>query len=313
MNEKTESKRGQLRKLADKVWQYKLLYLMLLPAAVYYLVFRYYPMYGVTLAFKDYDFAGGISGSPWADPPFKHFMLFFQSPYFKTLIANTFLISLYKLIAGIFPPIILAILLTECHNKWFKNFVQSVGFIPYFLSWVVIYGIMMALLSQTNGLFNRWLLEATGSSTAFFTSTEWFRSLLVGSEVWRNTGFNTIIYIAAINSIDPALFEAARVDGASRLQAIWSITIPGMMPVMVMLLILRLGTILDSSFEQIYVMYNIEVYPVADIIDTWVYRTGIQQLNFSLASAVGLFKSVIACALVLFTNQVSKRFGRGIW
>jgi putative aldouronate transport system permease protein len=295
------------------LWNFRLLYLMLLPAFVYYLIFRYYPMYGVTLAFKDYDFAGGISGSPWADPLLKHFMLFFKSPYFRILINNTFLISFYKLAAGIFPPIILAILLNECGRRWFKSFVQSVSFIPYFLSWVVIYGIMTALLSQTNGLFNRWIAELSGNTIAFFTSEKWFRSLLVISEVWRNTGFNTIIYIAAINAIDLTLFEAARIDGASRLRIIVTIILPGIMPVMVMLLILRLGTILDSSFEQIFVMYNIQVYPVADIIDTWVYRTGIQQLNFSLASAVGFFKSIIACALVLFTNGVAKRFGKGIW
>jgi putative aldouronate transport system permease protein len=289
------------------------MYLMLLPAVVYYLVFRYFPMYGVSLAFKDYDFAGGIIGSPLARPFFKHFMMFFKSPYFTTLITNTFLISFYKLVAGIFPPIVLAILLAECKGKRFKGFVQSVSFIPYFLSWVVVYGIMIALLSQTSGILNRWIYELSGGTIPFFTSTKWFRSLLVISEIWRSTGFNAIIYIAAINTIDLTLFEAAKIDGASRLTVIRCITLPGIIPVAVMLFILRLGTILDSSFEQIYVMYNIQVYPVADIIDTWVFRTGLQQLNFSLATAVGLFKSLIACILVLATNFLARRFDKGIW
>ena len=173
---------------------------------------------------------------------------------------------------------------------------------------------MMALLSQNNGLINRWLVELTGSSVPFLTSTKWFRSLLVISSIWRTTGFSTIIYIAAINNIDPALYEAARTDGASRMQCIWHITLPGIMSVITMMLTIRVGTVLDSSFEQVYVMSNVEVRSVGEIIDTWVYRTGLQQLNFSLASAVGLFKGVISCTLVLLSNYTSKKVtGEGIW
>jgi putative aldouronate transport system permease protein len=301
------------RKFAAGIWRNKLLYVMLLPAFVYYVIFRYFPMYGVTLAFKDYDFVGGILHSPWADPLLKHFTLFFKSPYFSLLMSNTLLISFYKLVAGILPPIILAILITECSLKKFRIFIQSLTFIPHFLSWVIMYGIMIALLSQTNGLINRWLTEATGRSIGFFTSTRWFRPLLVISEIWKNSGFSAIIYIAAINGIDTSLYEAARIDGASRMQIIFKIVLPSILPVMVMLLILRLGSILNAGFEQIFIMYNIQVYSVADIIDTWVYRTGLLQLNFSLASAVGLFKSVIACILVISTNMISRRFGKGIW
>ena len=294
--------------------RYRVLYLMLLPGVIYYVIFRFMPMYGVTLAFKDYDFTGGIIGSPWATPAFKHFKLFMDSPYFGTLMKNTFSISFYMLIFSIFPPIILAILLTECRGQRYRRFVQSVSFFPYFLSWVIIYGIMMALLSQNNGLINRWLVELTGSSVPFLTSTKWFRSLLVISSIWRTTGFSTIIYIAAINNIDPALYEAARTDGASRMQCIWNITLPGIMSVITMMLTIRVGTVLDSSFEQVYVMSNVEVRSVGEIIDTWVYRTGLQQLNFSLASAVGLFKGVISCTLVLLSNYTSKKVtGEGIW
>jgi putative aldouronate transport system permease protein len=296
-----------------RVWRFRQMYLMLIPAVIYYIVFKYYPMYGVTLGFKDYDFAGGILGSPWTKPLLKHFNLFFRSPYFGVLMSNTLIISLYKLIAGIVPPVLLAILITECTRKSLREFVQSVTFIPHFLSWIIIYGIMISLLSQTTGLFNRWLTELTGKSVAFFTSTKWFRSLLVISEIWKSSGFSAIIYIAAINGIDLSLFEAARIDGASRIQVIRRITLPSIVPVMVMLLILKLGHVLDAGFEQIFVMYNIQVYEVADIIDTWVYRTGLQQLNFSLASAVGLFKSAIACVLVISTNLIAKRFDKGIW
>ena len=297
-----------------KLLRYKALYLMLLPGLAYYIIYRYLPMYGVTLAFKDYNFQDGILGSPWATPLFKHFELFIKSPYFGTLIKNTFIISIYKVIAGVFPPIILAILLTECRGRKFRTFVQSVSFFPYFLSWVIIFGIMMALFSQTNGLINRWLVEATGESVPFLTSTKWFRSLLVSSDVWHNTGFNAVIYVAAINDISLDLYEAAKIDGANRLKSIWYITLPGIAHVVAMLLTIRIGVILDSSFEQIFVMYNITVYPVADIIDTWVYRTGIQQLNFSLASAAGLFKALISTTLILMTNKVSKKLtGGGIW
>jgi putative aldouronate transport system permease protein len=280
---------------------------MLLPGLLYYVVFRYLPMYGVTLAFKDYDFAGGVLGSPWAAPLYRHFEMFVSSPYFPVLMGNTFVISAYKLAAGIFPPIILAIMLTECRRKRYRQLVQSISFFPYFLSWVIVYGIMMALLSQSSGLLNRWIVMLTGKPVPFLTSPQYFRSLLVISSVWRLTGFDTVVYVAAINNIDPALYEAARIDGASRLQAIRRITLPGIASVIAMLLTIRIGTILDASFEQIFVMYNIEVYSVADIIDTWVYRTGLQQLNFSLASAVGLFKAVISCSLVLIANGVARK------
>jgi putative aldouronate transport system permease protein len=313
LNKNIRYKDKKNRDSMARIWRFRQMYIMLIPALIYYVIFKYYPMYGVTLAFKDYDFIGGIIHSPWAKPLLKHFNLFFKSPYFNVLMSNTLLISLYKLAAGIIPPVLLAVLITECRKKTLREFVQSVTFIPHFLSWIIMYGIMIALLSQTTGLFNRWLTELTGKSIAFFTSTKWFRALLVVSEIWKSSGFSAIIYIAAINGIDLSLFEAARIDGASRIQIIRRITLPSIMPVMVMLLILKLGHVLDAGFEQIFIMYNIQVYAVADIIDTWVYRTGLQQLNFSLASAVGLFKSLIACILVVSTNLFAKRFDKGIW
>ncbi|WP_409347264.1 ABC transporter permease [Paenibacillus sp. MBLB4367] len=286
---------------------------MLLPGVAYYVIFRYIPMYGAVIAFKDYSIVDGILRSPWADPWNKHFLTFFNSPYFSQLLTNTFLISLYKLIFGVVPPIIMALLLNECRIRWFKSLVQTLTYMPHFLSWVIIYGIMLALLSQNSGLVNHWIKDLGGQTIPFLTSTTYFRSLLVGSEIWQNLGWGAIIYLAAMAGIDPTLYEAARVDGASRLRMIWHITLPGIRSVIVLLLILRLGHILDAGFEQIYILYNIQVYPVADIIDTWVFRTGIQQLNFSVASAVGLFKAVIGFVLVIAANRIAKRMGESIW
>ncbi|MBB6635470.1 ABC transporter permease [Cohnella thailandensis] len=286
---------------------------MLLPGALYFIVFRYFPMYGVVIAFKDYSFNDGILGSYWADPWNKHFLTFIHSPYFGQLLTNTLLISVYKLLFGMLPPILMALLLNECRIRWFKSLVQTLTYMPHFLSWVIIYGIVLALLSQNSGLVNHWIEEAGGQSIPFLTSTTYFRSLLVSSEIWQNLGWGAIIYLAAMAGIDPTLYEAARVDGASRLRMIWHITLPGIRSVIVMLLILRLGHMLDAGFEQIYIMYNIQVYPVADILDTWVFRTGLQQLNFSLASAVGLFKAAIGLVLVLVSNRIAKRWGEGIW
>ncbi|TBL70579.1 ABC transporter permease [Paenibacillus thalictri] len=290
-----------------------MLYFMLLPGVVYYIVYRYVPMYGTIIAFKDFQITEGIVSSPWASPWYKHFQTFYTSPYFSQLLVNTMLISLYKLIFGIFPPIALAVLLNECRLAWYNRLIQTLTYMPYFLSWVIIYGMAVAFFSESSGIVNKWLKEAGFDSIPFLTSTSWFRSVLVGSDMWQQTGYGAIIYLAAMAGIDPTLYEAARVDGASRLRMIWHITLPGVRTVMVLLLILRLGHFLDAGFEQIYVMYNVQVYQVADILDTWVFRTGLQQLNFSLAAAVGLFKGFIGIALVLSANRLARRWGGSIW
>ncbi|WP_411955788.1 ABC transporter permease [Cytobacillus oceanisediminis] len=286
---------------------------MLLPGLLWYLIYKYLPMYGVLIAFKDYSFTDGIIGSDWANPWYKYFQQFVESPYFTQLMANTFLISFYKLFFGMIPAIALAILLNECRISWFKSLIQTLSYMPHFLSWVIIYGICIALLSESTGLFNRWLIEVGGNAIPFMTSTDWFRTILVGSEVWQNLGWGAIIYLAAIAGINPSLYEAAKVDGASRIRMIWHITLPGIRNVIIMLFILKLGHMLDAGFEQIYIMYNIQVYPVADIIDTWVFRTGLEQMNFSLAAAVGLFKSAIGLVLVIGANRIARRWGEGIW
>ncbi len=305
--------RTRVRGAWARAWKFRSLYLMLVPGMIWYLIYRYLPMYGVIIAFKDYNPFDGILGSPWADPWYRHFQAFFDSPYFSQLLTNTLLISLYKLVLGMIPPLVLALLLNECRVSWFRRWVQTLSYMPHFLSWVIIYGILIALLSQNSGLFNRWIVEAGGDPVPFLTSPERFRSVLVLSDIWQNLGWGAIIYLAAISGIDPTLYEAARVDGAGRLRLIWHISLPGVRNVFILLLILRIGHILDAGFEQIYILYNPQVYRVADILDTWVFRTGLEQQNFSLAAAVGLFKSLLGMVLVVGSNRLARRWGGGIW
>lgn len=301
--------RNQLGRMA----RYRGLYFMLVPVLVWYALFEYAPMYGVTIAFKDYSFFDGILGSPWADPWHKHFSYFFNSPYFEQLLTNTLLISLYKLVFGMLPPLLLAIALSECRIKWLSRVAQTLSYMPYFLSWVIIYGIALIFFSESSGVVNRLIEQGGGNAIDFLTSPEWFRSMLVGTDIWKDAGWGAIIYLAAIAGINPTLYEAAEMDGANRIERIWHITLPGIRDVFLLLLILRLGSILNAGFEQVYVFYNVQVYSVGDIIDTWVYRTGLEQLNFSVAAAVGLFKSAIGFVLVLVTNAFARRWGGGIW
>ncbi|WP_397386616.1 ABC transporter permease [Paenibacillus roseipurpureus] len=301
------------KKLLAAFFQHRIHYAMLLPGMLYFLVYKYLPMYGAVIAFKDFSINDGILGSSWANPWYKHFKYFYDSPYFAQVMTNTLLISIYKLFWLMPTSILLAILLSEIRWKPFRNIVQSILYMPHFISWVIILGISLALFSEADGLINTMLKDWGLHSFPFLTSNEWIRSLLVGSDLWQNMGWGAIVYLAAIAGIDPTLYEAARVDGAGRLRMIWHITLPGIRNVIVLMLILRMGTILDAGFEQIYVMYNIQVYEKADIIDTWVFRTGLEQFNFSLGAAVGLYKSIIALTLVVTANAIAKRWGESIW
>lgn len=291
-------------------WQY---YLMLFPCIIYYIIFKYSPMYGVIIAFKDFNITKGIMKSPWADPLFKHFEYFFSSPYASQIIGNTLEISFYKILFGLFPPIILAILISECRSKWFQKFVQTASYLPHFLSWVIIYGIMIAFFSQSTGLINRWLTEWGDSSYPFLTNPDHFQAMIVGSDIWKSMGWGAIIYLAAIAGIDTTLYEAARIDGCGRLKRIWYITLPMLRSVFILQLILRVGSILDAGFDQIYIIATPQVLNVAEIIDTWVFKEGIQRMNYSLASAVGLLKSIIGLVLVFGTNKLARKWDEGLW
>lgn len=306
-------KKEKLYKKGRRLSRYWALYFMLLPGIIWYIVFKYAPMYGILISFKDYSINKGILGSPWATPLLKHFQYFFNGPYAKQIISNTLLISGYKIVFGMVPPLILAILINECRTKWFGRIVQTLSYLPHFLSWVIIYGILIAFFSESTGLFSRWLKEMGSMPIPLLTSPRYFRGVLVGSDVWQNMGWGAIIYLSAISSIDPALYEAAQIDGCGRIGRILHITLPHLTGVFVMLLILKLGTILDAGFDQIYILASPQVISVSEILDTWVFKEGLQKMNYSLASAVGLFKSAIGFTLVMLSNKIAKRGGYGIW
>jgi len=293
------------RRLALTLWRHRWLYLLLVPPLIYYLVFRYIPIYNAQIAFKDFFALKGVEGSPWVG--FQHFETFFKSFYFNELIFNTIIFSSAKLVLGLPIAIILAIAIHESRFLFFRSLVQTMTYLPHFLSWVIMLGLLLALLSPSSGMINDAIKAVGGNPIPFLTSPAWFRQVVVGSDIWKDTGWSTILYLAALLGINPDLYEAAEVDGASRWRRIWHISLPGIIPVVVLVTLLRLGNILDAGFNQIFVLYSVPVYSVGDIIDTWVYRSGVLDFQFSLATAVGLFKGVIGLVLILVANQVAKR------
>ena len=289
----------------------RVLYLMVLPGVLYFLVFRYYPMYGAIIAFKEYRVLDGIIGSPWVG--LQHFREVFNSTYFESILRNTLLISIYRFAFGIPVGIALALMLNEVRITWFKQTVQTVTYLPHFLSWVIVFGVLQVLLSTPNGLINQPIVAAGGTPINFLADPGWFRTVLVASGMWKEVGWSAIIYLAALASISSELYEAASVDGASRLRRIWDISLPGIMPVVMLVSLLNLGNLLSAGFEQVFVMYNPAVYGVGDIIDTWVYRTGIQNFGYSVGAAVGLFKGVVGMVLIVGCNWLARRTtGKGI-
>lgn len=296
---------ARARRTAKAVWRQRWLYLLMSPTLIYFVVFKYGPLWNAQIAFKDFKPLLGVWDSPWVG--FKHFEAFVNSFYFDQLIVNTIFFSTAKLVLGLPVAVILAIALHESLMRRFRTIVQTVVYLPHFLSWVIMFGVLLMLLSPNNGLINKVIEALGGEPIAFLTSPQWFRPVVILSEIWKETGWSTIIYLAALLGISPHLYEAATVDGANHLQRIRHISIPGILPVIVLVTLLRLGHILDAGFNQIFVLYSVPVYSVGDIIDTWVYRQGILQFQFSLATAVGIFKGVIGLALILVANKVAKR------
>jgi putative aldouronate transport system permease protein len=290
---------------------------MSIPGLLFLIVYKFIPLYGLTLAFKDFNLFIGdniidsIFKSPWVG--MKHLNRIFQDEVFLQVISNTLLISLYKLIF-LFPvPILIAIALNELRIRWVKRWVQTLVYLPHFLSWVIIFGLFYSLLGSY-GLINQFLASIGLGSISFFSDSAWFRSLLVFTEGWKESGWNTILFLAAMTAVDPQQYEAAVVDGAGRFKRIWHITIPGIVPVIMLVFVLRLGQVLNAGFEQVLVMYNPAVYEVADIIQTYVYRIGLGKLDFSLSTALGLFESVIAFILIFSSNWACRRYlGKSIW
>ncbi len=283
------------------------LYLLLLPALLYMLIFKYIPMWGVLISFKDYSPYIGFLDSPWVG--FAHFQRFFGADEFWILFRNTMAINLLNLFFFFPLPIIMSLMLNELRNQWFKKSLQSVVYLPHFLSWVIIVGITFLMLGTSDGIVNK-ILEAAGNERFdFLTEPKIFWVLLTIQSIWKEAGWGTVIFLAAIAGVDPQLYEASKMDGAGRLRQIWHVTLPAIRSVIIILLILRIGHMMDVGFEQVYLMMNGAVSEVADVFDTYVYRVGVQQAQFSYSTTVGLFKSIIGLILVVLTNKLAKRFG----
>ncbi len=288
-----------------------LLYLMILPVLVYYIVFHYLPMAGVTIAFKDYRVARGFWGSKWVG--LEHFIDFFESEYAWQTIRNTLSISILGLVFAFPAPILLALMLNEIKNMRFKKGVQTITYMPHFISLVIICAMVRDFCS-TRGLFNTILTYINCATIDFLIEPSWFYPIYIVSGIWQNIGWDSIIYLAALSAIDQELYEAAAVDGAGRLRRIWNITLPGIAPTVTILLILRIGSIMSVGFEKIILLYNPSVYETADVISTYVYRRGLIDGKYSFASAVGLMNSVINFILLLAADRLSKQFGeRGLF
>lgn len=303
-----------IRRFFQTIWKHRWIYFLILPTLTYYLVFKYIPLYNAQIAFKDFQPLLGVEGSPWASPLFQYFQTFVDSFYFSQLITNTLFFSGARLVLGLPIAIILALALHETRFMFFRSLVQTVSYLPHFLSWVIMFGILLMMLSPGSGLINEVIKALGAKPIAFLTSPDWFRWVVIGSDIWKETGWSTILYLAALLSISPELYEAAAVDGASRLQRIWNISLPGILPVIVLVTLLRLGNILEGGFNQLFVLYSLPVYSVGDIIDTWVYRQGILDFQFSLATAVGLFKGMIGLILIVMSDKIARRIaGRGLY
>lgn len=312
MNElilKKQMRQGNLKKLINEIWSNKWLYIFVVPGVIWFLIFCYQPMYGILIAFKKYEIHKGVFASEWVG--FKYFFDFFTDPNFKSIMVNTLSISILKLIFGFPMPIILALLLNEVRNKTFKKVTQTISYLPFFISWVVAFGIWHDLLSIDGGVINNILmsLKLIDKPVFWFGRPQYFWGIIVISDIWKNVGFGTIIYLAAISGINPETYESAVIDGANKFRQIWHITLPFIRPTILMLLILGMGGILNAGFDQVFVMGNSAVASKSLIIDVYVVNRGIYGANYEIATAIGLFKSVVGVILLLTVNFAVKKFG----
>jgi putative aldouronate transport system permease protein len=303
MKQKTAApEKGHLKK---EIKRHRSVYVLLIIPLTYYIIFKYLPIWNGQIAFRDFMPLSGVLGSRWIG--LTHFRTFFNSFYFFELLRNTLFYSFGKLLVSVPAAILLAVTIYECARPRLAKVVQTLAYLPHFLSWVIMYGILLALLAPGDGIINDIIKLCGGEPRAFMTDTGTFPWIVILSDAWKEMGWSAIIFIAALIGIDPSLFEAAVVEGVSAPQRVWYITLPSIRPVIVMVVLLRLGTILDAGFNQMFMLYSIPVYSVADIIDTWVYRQGLLEFQFGLATAVGIFKGVIGLALILVSNWMVKK------
>ncbi|OXS53722.1 protein lplB [Cohnella sp. CIP 111063] len=297
-------------------WKYVLrhraFYLMLVPGILYFLVFKYFPLFGSVIAFQDFNIFKGFSGSDWVG--FKWFEQLFTYDKFTRLLRNTLIISLYQIVFAFPLPIVLACLLNEVRSMAYKRIVQTVLYLPHFISWTIVFGLTYMLLSPSQGLVNQLIAATGGESIAFLQKPEYFRTIIISSGIWKEMGWNSIIFIAALAGINPALYEAARMDGANRWKQFLHISLPGILPAIMILLMLKIGHVMDSGFEQIWQFLNPATYETGDVFDTYTYRAGILQGQYSITTAIGLFKSVVGFVLLVIANRVSKMTtGEGLY
>lgn len=285
--------------------RYKYMYLMLIPGLLYIIIFHYLPMAGLAIAFEKFSVVKGVFHSPFAG--LDNFQYLFSSLQFRNALKNTFIISFYKILFGFPSAILLALLINEVRQKRLQKLVQTVVYLPHFLSWIVMYGLIFNLLRQS-GPVDSLITSLGGQTINFMSDTDYFRGVVVISDLWKEMGWNAIIYLAALAGVPQELYEAAQIDGASRFKCLWKISLPCIMPTITVMFLLRIGSILNAGFDQILALYNSAVFSVGDIIDTYVFRLGIQEAKFDVATAAGLFKSVFAFLLVFGTNKLMSRF-----
>ena len=307
--QKTKKKPGHIKR---QLKRYSVLYVILLLAIVYYFVFMYVPLiWGVEISFKDMKIGSTIQDAPWVG--WKNYKYFFQNKSMLKLLRNTLIISINSMIWGFLPPILLTIAIFDLRSKKYQKFCQTMVYIPHFFSWVIIYGIVYAFFSD-NGFINIILSKITGSTYGFMVSSKAFVPLIVGSQVWKEAGWGTILYFAALTGVNPELYEAAKIDGAGPLARIRAVTLPAMVPVIAFSLIMAMGNILNNDFEQILLYYNAAVYDVSDVIETWVYRVGLGKMQYGIGSAVSMLKAVVSLVLILIANSSSRKLtGRGMF
>ncbi|MCL6601316.1 MAG: sugar ABC transporter permease [Paenibacillus sp.] len=287
--------------------KYKLLYLMILPGLLYFVVFKYLPMGGLIIAFQDYQPYKGITGSPWVG--FKHFIRLFTEPTFFMLLRNTLVLFAMNIFIFFPLPIVVALMLNEVRHKFFKSAIQTIIYIPHFLSWVIIVSISYVFMTVDGGVLNELIVSLGGKKISFLTSPEWLRTVYIGQIIWKELGWSTIIYLAAITVVDTQLYEAAQMDGAGRLRKTWHVTLPAIRPVIITLLILKIGHTLDLGFEHMYLLLNSLNRDVAEIFDTYIYTAGLRNGQLSFSTTVGLFKGVVGLILVILSNKFAKKIG----
>jgi putative aldouronate transport system permease protein len=303
-----QPKSQSLRKSALKEWKRGLtLYLMILPGLLFFLIFRYLPMGGIVIAFQDYNPFAGFSGSEWVG--FQHFERLFGELDFWSLLKNTLILSALNLFLFFPAPVLIAVVLNEVRAQWFKKILQTAIYMPHFLSWVVVVGITVILFATQEGAINKELANAGFARLELMTDPNYFRIVYVLQNVWKEAGWNAIIFLASLASVDPTLYEAAVVDGANRWKQLWHVTLPALRSTIIILFILRLGHVMDIGFEHIYLLQNSLNLSVSDVFDTYVYRSGVLQGEFSYTTAVGLFKSCIGLVLIILANKMSKKAG----